>query len=98
VKCDYASNGIPVLRISNIAAGQLDLSDIKRATKDVLMLRGDELLSGDMLMCRINGSVTLLGKTAVVEDQLSDPHAFASYLLRFRFVELRSCRSGFTPT
>ena len=85
VKCDYNANGPPVLRIPNIAAGMIDLSDLKFSTKP-LRLGGDDFLHcGDMLMCRTNGSIGLIGKAAVVHSAFARPHAFASYLLRFRF-------------
>jgi type I restriction enzyme S subunit len=87
VKCDYSAHGVPVLRIPNIAAGSIDLSDIKYATQPVNLSDGDELLSGDMLMCRTNGSIGLIGKSAVLKDRLKVAHSFASYLLRFRFAQ-----------
>ena len=89
VKCDYAAEGLPVLRIPNIIAGEIDLNDIKYATRPVPIdsnsARGRRLRStakGDVLMCRTNGSVNLVGKTAVVSTELEPYHSFASYLLR----------------
>ena len=38
-------------------------------------------------MCRTNGSISLIGKTAVIKRLLEPHHTFASYLLRFRFVD-----------
>jgi type I restriction enzyme S subunit len=87
LKCDYSAHGVPVLRIPNIAASCIDLSDIKYAAQPVNLSEGDELLPGDMLMCRTNGSIRLIGKAAVVTGRLTVAHSFASYLLRFRFAQ-----------
>jgi type I restriction enzyme S subunit len=87
VKCDYKADGPPVLRIPNIAAGRIDLADLKRATVPLTIAEGDALEAGDLLVCRTNGSIALIGKAALVPDSYSPPHYFASYLLRFRFAE-----------
>ena len=86
-KCNYESDGLPVLRIPNIVAGEIDLHDIKYATRPVLIDSETALAKGDVLMCRTNGSVSLVGKTAVVNTELEPYHSFASYLLRFRLIE-----------
>ena len=87
VKCSYDASGLPVLRIPNIVAGEIDLTDVKYATKPVPVDSETALAKGDVLMCRTNGSVRLVGKTAVVNSQMEPYHGFASYLLRFRLVE-----------
>ena len=87
VKCSYEAEGSPVLRIPNIVAGEIDLRDIKYSTKPVPIDSQSALQVGDVLMCRTNGSITLIGKTAVVGAELDPYHGFASYLLRFRFAE-----------
>ena len=87
LKCSYDADGVPVIRIPNIARGDLDLRDMKYATQ-ALSLDGESALqAGDVLMCRTNGSISLIGKTAVVRTELSPLHTFASYLLRFRFAD-----------
>ena len=86
-KCDYSGRSMPVLRIPNIARGEIDTSDLKRAIADMPLGEGDELQPGDMLICRTNGSLSLLGKAAVIRNAFESPHSFASYLLRFRFLE-----------
>ena len=86
VKCDYDADGPPVLRIPNIARGELDLADMKYATKDVANADDLALRIGDILICRTNGSVSLVGKAAVVRQPLPTPHLFASYLIRLRLV------------
>ncbi len=63
------------------------MHDIKNTTIPLEITPGDELQKGDMLVCRTNGSISLIGKAALVRTTLRPPHTFASYLLRFRFVE-----------
>lgn len=86
-KCDYSGRSIPVLRIPNIARGEIDTSDLKRAIAKISLDDGDELQLGDILICRTNGSLSLLGKAAVIRCAFESSHSFASYLLRFRFLE-----------
>ena len=87
IKCSYEAEGLPVLRIPNIVAGDIDLTDIKYATRSLPIDDETALAKGDVLMCRTNGSVSLVGKTAVVNTELEHLHGFASYLLRFRLIE-----------
>ncbi len=87
IKCSYEAKGVPVLRIPNIIAGDIDLLDLKFATQSVPMDELSALQVGDVLMCRTNGSVRLVGRTAVVRTGFGDFHGFASYLLRFRFAD-----------
>ena len=87
VKCSYDASGLPVLRIPNIVAGEIDFTDVKYATKSVPVDSETALAKGDVLMCRTNGSVRLVGKTAVVNSEMEHYHGFASYLLRFRLME-----------
>ena len=87
VKCSYDSNGIRVLRIPNIVQGDISLLDLKYATRPLSMDPQRALQAGDVLMCRTNGSVNLIGRTAVVKTEFEVFHSFASYLLRFRFSE-----------
>ena len=95
VKCSYESNGLPVLRIPNIVQGEIDLRDLKYATKTLPVDPQRALQAGDVLMCRTNGSVNLVGKTAVVKTKLDAFHSFASYLLRFRFADTQSLPQWF---
>ena len=71
VKCSYEASGLPVLRIPNIVAGEIDLTDVKYATESVPVDSETALAKGDVLMCRTNGSVRLVGKTAVVNTVIS---------------------------
>jgi len=87
VKCDYGASGPPVLRIPNIAKGKIDLGDMKQATVQYQLAQQDALQNGDLLMCRTNGSISLIGKAALMQATYEPLHTFASYLLRFRFGE-----------
>lgn len=50
VRCDYGVNGTPVLRIPNIAKGELDLEDIKYATTSLEIEDDAEFLApGDLV-------------------------------------------------
>ena len=95
VKCSYQSSGLPVLRIPNISQGDIDLGDLKYATRPLPVDPERALELGDVLMCRTNGSVNLVGRTAVVNARFETFHSFASYLLRFRFVESQTVPQWF---
>ena len=84
-KCDYERHegSVPVLRIPNVASERITLGDLKFAR---LSQRDRErllLAKGDILVVRTNGSLDLVGRTAVV-DELPEPTAFASYMIRLR--------------
>jgi type I restriction enzyme, S subunit len=83
IKCSYAATGRPVLRIPNIQSGEIDLADMKYATNDSEELEDLRIRAGDTLFVRTNGSKSLIGRLAVARNDLQ--HAFASYLIRFRF-------------
>lgn len=85
-KCSYENSGPPVLRIPNIAAGRIDLSDLKFAGSTERIGEGGELLPGDLLIIRTNGSKSLIGRSAVVQQEFERPTGYASYLIRFRLI------------
>lgn len=87
MKCDYEAEFQPVLRIPNIAKGEIDLADIKFSTSDLKQPSSEYLQPGDVLVCRTNGSIKLVGKCAFVRSDLERAYHFASYLLRFRLLE-----------
>ncbi len=85
-KCDAerADGSTPVLRIPNVASERINLVDLKYAR---LNQRDSERLllsEGDVLVVRTNGSLELVGRSAVV-PKLEEPFAFASYMIRLRF-------------
>jgi len=87
VKCSYASNGDPVLRIPNIVARKIDLQNLKFATQELSLGDAEYLAPGDILVVRTNGSISLVGRAAEVRETLPRQFFFASYLLRLRSVE-----------
>ena len=87
IKCDYAGEGPPIVRIPNIASGELKLSDMKFANNSMSIEEDDALAQGDILVCRTNGSLELVGRAVVVRSSPSTTTGFASYLLRLRLVD-----------
>lgn len=85
-KCEYDAPGPPVLRIPNVVSGDLDLQDLKRATDGSALSSSSALAPNDMLIIRTNGSKDLIGRSAIVRQPFSQPHFFASYLIRYRLV------------
>ena len=89
-KCSYAKGGVPVLRIPNVQQGALDLSDLKFAPADHVLPEDETVSVGDMLIIRTNGSRSLIGRAAVVTSQSKRALSFASYLIRFRLIQVES--------
>lgn len=85
-KCDYASNGIGVLRIPNIVKGMVDSSDLKFAQFDAQEMETYGLKEGDILIIRSNGSVDIVGKCALVR-KIDEQFLFAGYLIRLRAIQ-----------
>ena len=72
------SGVIPVLRMNNLGAGEVDVSDLKYSPR---MVRPELLLKdGDVLFNRTN-SMEHVGRTSIWRSQL-DEATFASYLVR----------------
>jgi type I restriction enzyme S subunit len=91
-KCAYDASGFPVLRIPNIARGDIDLSEIKRAPQSLQLKDADALAPGDFLIIRTNGSKALIGRAALIRQSLTERTSFASYLIRFRLIDDPSLR------
>ncbi len=83
VKCEYERRGTPVLRIPNVQSGVVDQSDLKFAALAHSEVERLALRRGDILMVRSNGSLGLVGRTAVVTDR-ENGFTFAGYLVRLR--------------
>ena len=90
-KCHAGGNGIAVLRIPNVLAGKIDLSDLKYAVLEPKELNKLRLQYGDVLIVRSNGSADLVGRPALIERSAVGL-AFAGYLIR-----LRSKRNAVQP-
>lgn len=82
-KCQKDVSGKAVLRIPNIGSQHIDLSDLKYAHFTDNEASTYKLVEGDLLMIRSNGSVSLVGKTAIITKK--DTHTlYAGYLIRLR--------------
>ena len=86
-KCSYDTDEhtIPVYRIPNInyQQGTISHDDLKYATFTQDEFDSLRLCEGDILIIRSNGSVSLVGRSAVVTEE--DTHGlFAGYLMRLR--------------
>lgn len=82
-KCDYGGGKSPVLRIPNVQGGKIDLTDLKSSTFTTKELTKLSLQAGDVLVIRSNGSLDLVGKSAVVEGDAAGM-LYAGYLIRLR--------------
>lgn len=84
-KCHTERSGVPILRIPNVAAGSVNFDDLKFCELAGDELRRIQLVSGDLLFVRTNGSRDLVGRCAVFEPRSTDDQVgFASYLIRVR--------------
>lgn len=75
-------DGVPVLRIPNVARGVIDYSDLKFVELDSAELSRVALRSGDILFVRSNGNPDYIGRCAVFEGAFEC--VYASYLIRAR--------------
>lgn len=82
-KSDYEVEGVPVLRIPNIGDGYIRLDDLKYADLPQKEIEELKLIPGDILLIRSNGSVSLVGKSAVVRETEAG-FVYAGYLIRLR--------------
>ena len=85
-KCESErmEGGTPVLRIPNVASERITLNDMKFTCLSERDKKRLSLLEGDILVVRTNGSLDLVGRSAVV-PQFDEVFAFASYMIRLRF-------------
>ncbi|MGE9294972.1 MAG: restriction endonuclease subunit S, partial [Puniceicoccales bacterium] len=82
-KSDYDAGSKGVLRIPNIAAGVIDATDLKSANFAEAELEQYQLIEGDVLTIRSNGSLSLVGKPALVRP-VDTQFVYAGYLIRLR--------------
>ncbi len=89
-KCSVEPFGSAVLRIPNIGSdGGPELNDLKYAEFDLAEQAKLALRAGDLLIIRSNGSVDLVGKCCVVNEQAAGM-LFAGYLMRLRMDAARA--------
>lgn len=82
-KCGYEVASTAVLRIPNVAGGEISITNLKYTDlpeRDAAKLA---LELGDILVVRSNGSANLVGRGAVVSEAAVGM-AFAGYLIRMR--------------
>ena len=77
------SGEVAVLRMGNLADGEIDLGDLRFLDQVPAELL---LQPMDVVFNRTN-SLDLVGKTAIFRDAAKHPVSLASYLVRFRFTE-----------
>ena len=83
-KCLYNPSETAVLRIPNIQNGKIDVHDLKHAKFSIGELEKLALKRGDILLIRSNGSIDLVGRSALVLPE-HENYLFAGYLIRMRF-------------
>lgn len=82
-KCDYEYEGRGVLRIPNVVSGIIDDSDLKFADFDDGDIETYNLRRGDILTIRSNGSISIVGKCALITEN-EEKYLYAGYLIRIR--------------
>lgn len=82
-KCQSEPRGTAVLRIPNIGERGIQIDDLKYAEFTPTESARLALDVGDLLLIRSNGSVDLVGKTAVVSKRETGM-LYAGYLIRMR--------------
>ena len=82
-KCDYDYKGTGVLRIPNVVRGAVDASDLKGAHFEEDEKRAYGLRSGDILVIRSNGSISIVGRCALI-SKAEEQYLYAGYLIRLR--------------
>lgn len=91
-KCDYESGAerTAVYRIPNIdhSLGRISHDDIKYAQFTGNEIEGIRLQQGDILIIRSNGSVSLVGRAAMIYEA-DTSGTFAGYLMRLRIKDQR---------
>lgn len=84
-KCDYNGGAHGVLRIPNVGSGRIDATDLKSANFDEGEIEQYSLIEGDILTVRSNGSLSAVGKPAIISAK-DVGYLFAGYLIRLRAI------------
>ena len=84
VKCEYAAQGQPFLRIPNVIDGRIDISELKFGRPKSTEIGNLELEYEDLVFVRTNGVKENAGRCAVYRNELEGPCYYASYLIRVR--------------
>ena len=83
VKCDYKTEGVPVIRIPNVISGKVDVSDLKFGKPKRNELEKLKLNKGDLIFVRTNGAKELSGRCAIFNNEIDNCY-YASYLIRLQ--------------
>ncbi len=89
-KCDYSTNGYPVLRIPNVVGGEISLEDMKFGKLSKHEAKELSLKKDDLIFIRSNGSLSIVGQCTLLRQSLVD-HAYAGYLIRARMFSDSVC-------
>lgn len=89
-KCDYSTNGYPVLRIPNVVGGKICLEDMKFGKLSEHEVKELSLKKDDLIFIRSNGSLSIVGQCTLLRQSLVD-HAYAGYLIRARMFSDSVC-------
>ncbi|AYM91304.1 restriction endonuclease subunit S [Serratia sp. 3ACOL1] len=89
-KCDYLTNGYPVLRIPNVVGGEISLEDMKFGKLTEHEVKELSLEKDDLIFIRSNGSLGIVGQCTLLRRTLVD-HAYAGYLIRARIFNDAVC-------
>ena len=82
-KCDYDYKGTGGLRIPNVVRGVVDASDLKGTHFKEDEKRTYSLRRGDILVIRSNGSISIVGRCALI-SKMEEQYLYAGYLIRLR--------------
>ncbi len=82
-KCYQNRGSVAVLRIPNLISGRVDRSNLKFTDLTPKEVEDLSLEKGDLLLIRSNGSLSLVGRSSIVEIE-AENDAFAGYLMRIR--------------
>lgn len=83
MKSEYEIDGTPIFRIPNINDGEINDENLKFSALDEKEYNLLKLVVGDVLIIRSNGSVTLVGRSAIIREKHIG-YAYAGYLIRLR--------------
>ena len=78
-----ATHGFPVLRLTALKGGRVDLSERKIGSWSEAQASRFKVREGDFLVARGNGSLALVGRGGLV-DAIPDPVAYPDTLIRIR--------------
>ena len=83
MKSEYDIDGTPIFRIPNINYGKINDTDLKYSKLDEKEYNQLKLVEGDVLIIRSNGSVSLVGRSAIIRKK-HEGYSYAGYLIRLR--------------